>query len=224
MSEKFISIAIDGPVAAGKTTQAKLLAKELGFLYVDTGAMYRTIAVFVTWFPTLAPSMEKVLAGINMKLKRGQDGEQRMFLGTEDVTDQLRTPKISKLASNISALPCVRDFLLGMQRKAAEENDVVMEGRDIGTVILPDATVKIFLTADADMRAFRRWRELKQKGQTENFYNVMEDLKARDYNDSHREVAPLKQAEDAILLDCTELSSRETTQALLEIVRKITDI
>lgn len=224
MSEKFISIAIDGPVAAGKTTQAKLLAKELGFLYVDTGAMYRTIAVFITWFPTLAPSMEKVLAGINMKLKRGQDGEQRMFLGTEDVTDQLRTPKISKLASNISALPCVRDFLLGMQRKAAEENDVVMEGRDIGTVILPDATVKIFLTADADMRAFRRWRELKQKGQTENFYNVMEDLKARDYNDSHREVAPLKQAEDAILLDCTELSSRETTQALLEIVRKITDI
>lgn len=173
MSEKFISIAIDGPVAAGKTTQAKLLAKELGFLYVDTGAMYRTIAVFMTWFPTLAPSMEKVLAGINMKLKRGQDGEQRMFLGTEDVTDQLRTPKISKLASNISALPCVRDFLLGMQRKAAEENDVVMEGRDIGTVILPDATVKIFLTADADMRAFRRWRELKQKGQTENFYNVM---------------------------------------------------
>ena len=120
MSEKFISIAIDGPVAAGKTTQAKLLAKELGFLYVDTGAMYRTIAVFMTWFPTLAPSMEKVLAGINMKLKRGQDGEQRMFLGTEDVTDQLRTPKISKLASNISALPCVRDFLLGMQRKAAE--------------------------------------------------------------------------------------------------------
>lgn len=224
MSEKFISIAIDGPVAAGKTTQAKLLAKELGFLYVDTGAMYRTIAIFMTWFPTLAPSMEKVLAGINMKLKRGQDGEQRMFLGTEDVTDQLRTPKISKLASNISALPCVRDFLLGMQRKAAEENDVVMEGRDIGTVILPDATVKIFLTADADMRAFRRWRELKQKGQTENFYNVMEDLKARDYNDSHREVAPLKQAEDAILLDCTELSSRETTQALLEIVRKITDI
>lgn len=224
MSEKFISIAIDGPVAAGKTTQAKLLAKALGFLYVDTGAMYRTIAVFMTWFPTLAPSMEKVLAGINMKLKRGQDGEQRMFLGTEDVTDQLRTPKISKLASNISALPCVRDFLLGMQRKAAEENDVVMEGRDIGTVILPDATVKIFLTADADMRAFRRWRELKQKGQTENFYNVMEDLKARDYNDSHREVAPLKQAEDAILLDCTELSSRETTQALLEIVRKITDI
>lgn len=224
MSEKFISIAIDGPVATGKTTQAKLLAKELGFLYVDTGAMYRTIAVFMTWFPTLAPSMEKVLAGINMKLKRGQDGEQRMFLGTEDVTDQLRTPKISKLASNISALPCVRDFLLGMQRKAAEENDVVMEGRDIGTVILPDATVKIFLTADADMRAFRRWRELKQKGQTENFYNVMEDLKARDYNDSHREVAPLKQAEDAILLDCTELSSRETTQALLEIVRKITDI
>lgn len=223
MSKKFVSIAIDGPVAAGKTTQAKLLAKELGFLYVDTGAMYRTIAVFMTWFPTLAPSMEKVLACINMKLKRGQDGEQRMFLGTEDVTDQLRTPKISKLASDISALPCVRDFLLGMQRKAAEEHDVVMEGRDIGTVILPDATVKIFLTADSDVRICRRWLEMKRKGQPVGFHQVMADLIDRDYNDSHREIAPLKQADDAIVLDCTDLSIRETTSALLETVRKIID-
>lgn len=223
MEKNHIAIAIDGPVAAGKTTQAKLLAKELGFLYVDTGAMYRTIAVFMTWFPTLAPSMEKVLACINMTLKRGQDGEQRMFLGTEDVTDQLRTPKISKLASDISALPCVRDFLLGMQRKAAEENDVVMEGRDIGTVILPDATVKIFLTADSDVRICRRWLEMKRKGQPVGFHQVMADLIDRDYNDSHREIAPLKQADDAIVLDCTDLSIRETTSALLETVRKIID-
>lgn len=223
MEKNHIAIAIDGPVAAGKTTQAKLLAKELGFLYVDTGAMYRTIAVFMTWFPTLAPSMEKVLACINMTLKRGQDGEQRMLLGTEDVTDQLRTPKISKLASDISALPCVRDFLLGMQRKAAEENDVVMEGRDIGTVILPDATVKIFLTADSDVRICRRWLEMKRKGQPVGFHQVMADLIDRDYNDSHREIAPLKQADDAIVLDCTDLSIRETTSALLETVRKIID-
>lgn len=221
MEKNHIAIAIDGPVAAGKTTQAKLLAKEFGFLYVDTGAMYRTIAVFMTWFPTLAPSMEKVLACINMTLKRGQDGEQRMFLGTEDVTDQLRTPKISKLASDISALPCVRDFLLGMQRKAAEENDVVMEGRDIGTVILPDATVKIFLTADSDVRVCRRWLEMKRKGQPVGFHQVMADLIDRDYNDSHREIAPLRQAKDAILLDCTDLSIRETTNALLELVREI---
>lgn len=223
MEKNHIAIAIDGPVAAGKTTQAKLLAKELGFLYVDTGAMYRTIAVFMTWFPTLAPSMEKVLACINMTLKRGQDGEQRMFLGTEDVTDQLRTPKISKLASDISALPCVRDFLLGMQRKAAEENDVVMEGRDIGTVILPDATVKIFLTADSDVRICRRWLEMKRKGQPVGFHQVMADLIDRDYNDSHREIASLRQADDAIVLDCTDLSIRETTSALLETVRKIID-
>lgn len=224
MNEKRISIAIDGPVAAGKTTQAKRLAEALGFLYMDTGALYRTIACYMERHGKVITDIDEVLASINLFLERDEKGQQRMFLGTEDVTDCLRTPSISKLASDISAVQAVREFLLDMQRAVSKEQNVVMEGRDIGTVILPDATVKIFLTADADMRAFRRWRELKQKGQTENFYNVMENLKARDYNDLHREVAPLKQAEDAILLDCTELSSRETTQALLEIVRKITDI
>lgn len=224
MNEKRISIAIDGPVAAGKTTQAKHLAEALGFLYMDTGALYRTIACYMERHGKVITDIDEVLASINLFLERDEKGQQRMFLGTEDVTDCLRTPSISKLASDISAVQAVREFLLDMQRAVSKEQNVVMEGRDIGTVILPDATVKIFLTADVDMRAFRRWRELKQKGQTENFYNVMENLKARDYNDSHREVAPLKQAEDAILLDCTELSSRETTQALLEIVRKITDI
>lgn len=224
MNEKRISIAIDGPVAAGKTTQAKRLAEALGFLYMDTGALYRTIACYMERHGKVITDIDEVLASINLFLERDEKGQQRMFLGTEDVTDCLRTPSISKLASDISAVQAVREFLLDMQRAVSKEQNVVMEGRDIGTVILPDATVKIFLTADADMRAFRRWRELKQKGQTENFYNVMENLKARDYNDSHREVAPLKQADDAIMLDCTELSSRETTQALLEIVREITDI
>ena len=147
-----------------------------------------------------------------------------MFLGAEDVTSHLRTPSISKLASDISAVPAVREFLLDMQRSASKKYNVVMEGRDIGTVVLPDATVKIFLTADADVRGFRRWREMKQKGQPEGFHKVLSDLVNRDYNDSHREVAPLKQAEDAIMLDCTELSIRETTQALLEIVREIAGI
>lgn len=221
MSEKFVSIAIDGPVAAGKTTQAKLLAKEMGFLYVDTGAMYRTIACYMAKHKKDPADIDEVLNCIDMNLTRNETGEQRMFLGTEDVTDQLRTPEISKLASDISALPCVRDFLLGMQRKAAEENDVVMEGRDIGTVILPDATAKIFLTADSDVRVCRRWLEMKRNNQSVGFHQVLADLIDRDYNDSHREIAPLKQADDAIVLDCTDLSIRETTNALLEIVREI---
>lgn len=224
MNEKRISIAIDGPVAAGKTTQAKRLAEALGFLYMDTGALYRTIACYMERHGKVITDIDEVLASINLFLERDEKGQQRMFLGTEDVTDCLRTPSISKLASDISAVQAVREFLLDMQRAVSKEQNVVMEGRDIGTVVLPDATVKIFLTADADVRGFRRWREMKQKGQPEGFHKVLADLADRDYNDSHREVAPLKQADDAIMLDCTELSSRETTQALLEIVRKITDI
>lgn len=224
MNEKFVSIAIDGPVAAGKTTQAKRLAEALGFLYMDTGALYRTIACYMERCGKNIADIDEVLASIDMHLERDEKGQQRMFLGAEDVTDHLRTPSISKLASDISAVPAVREFLLDMQRSVAKEQNMVMEGRDIGTVVLPDATVKIFLTADADVRTCRRWLELKRKGQPEGFHKVMYDLIDRDYNDSHREVAPLKQADDAILLDCTELSSRETTQALLEIVREIASI
>lgn len=219
MGKKHITIAIDGPVAAGKTTQAKLLAKKLGFLYVDTGAMYRTLACYMTRLPKPEPSIDEVLASVDMKVSRGADGEQRMFLGDEDVTPQLRTPDISMAASRISAEPKVREFLLEMQRQTARENDVVMEGRDIGTVILPDAQVKVFLTADAYVRAERRHAEMQGKGSTIPYAEVLQDLLERDYNDSHREIAPLKKADDAVLLDCTDLTLEETTQALLEIVQ-----
>ena len=219
MEKKHIAIAIDGPVAAGKTTQAKLLAKELGFLYVDTGAMYRTLACYVTQLPKPEPSIDEVLAAVDMKVVRGAGGEQRMFLGDKDVTDQLRTPDISMAASRISAEPKVREFLLEMQRQTARENDVVMEGRDIGTVILPDAQVKVFLTADPCVRAERRHAEMQEKGSTIPYTDVLRDLRERDYNDSHRAVAPLKAAHDAVLLDCTDLTVEETTQELLEIVR-----
>ena len=216
--EKHISIAIDGPVAAGKTTQAKLLAQELGFLYVDTGALYRTIACYMKMHQKTADDIEEVLNCIDMNLVRSEDGTQRMFLGSEDVTSRLRTPEISKLASDISAILSVRAFLLDKQREAAMDNNVVMEGRDIGTVILPDASVKIFLTADPDIRAHRRWMELGKKGVFCSFFGVLEDLKQRDFNDSHRDVAPLKQAEDAVLIDCTHLNIQETTRTILEIV------
>lgn len=219
MGKKHITIAIDGPVAAGKTTQAKLLAKKLGFLYVDTGAMYRTLACYMTRLPKPEPSIDEVLASVDMKVSRGADGEQRMFLGDEDVTPQLRTPDISMAASRISAEPKVREFLLEMQRQTVRENDVVMEGRDIGTVILPDAQVKVFLTADAYVRAERRHAEMQGKGSTIPYAEVLQDLLERDYNDSHREIAPLKKADDAVLLDCTDLTLEETTQALLEIVQ-----
>ena len=221
MEKKHIAIAIDGPVAAGKTTQAKLLAKELGFLYVDTGALYRTVACYMQIHQKADNDIAEVLNCIDIYMERGKDGEQRMFLGQKEVTGQLRTPEISKLASDISAVPAVREFLLETQRRAARENNIVMEGRDIGTVILPDAQVKVFLTADQDVRTCRRWLELKRKGAHVVFDEVRADLIERDYNDSHRETAPLKQADDALLLDCTDLSVRETTQALLEIVREI---
>lgn len=216
--EKHISIAIDGPVAAGKTTQAKLLAQELGFLYVDTGALYRTIACYMKMNQKTADDIEEVLNSIDMNLVRSEDGTQRMFLGSEEVTGRLRTPEISKLASDISAIPSVREFLLDKQREAAMDNNVVMEGRDIGTVILPDASVKIFLTADPDIRAHRRWLELCQRGVSCPLSEVLQDLKQRDYNDSHRDVAPLKQAEDAVVIDCTHLNIQETTRTILEIV------
>lgn len=219
MEKNHIAIAIDGPVAAGKTTQAKLLAKELGFLYVDTGALYRTIACYMQIHQKTVDDIIEVLNCIDIYQNRGKDGEQRMFLGKKDVTEQLRTPVISKLASDISALPAVREFLLEMQRQTARENDVVMEGRDIGTVILPDAPVKVFLTADAYVRAERRHAEMQEKGSTIPYAEVLQDLLERDYNDSHRETAPLKKADDAVLLDCTNLTVQETTQALVEIAR-----
>ena len=212
MTKKF-SIAIDGPAGAGKTTQAKALAKALGFVYVDTGAMYRALAVYMRDKP-----MEQVpaaLAEVQLRATWDEKGNQRMSINGVDVTDLLRTPEISRLASDISAIPEVRDFLLETQREIARENNVVMEGRDIGTVILPDATLKIFLTASLDERAWRRSRQLEPG--TYLLSSVKKDIERRDRNDSSRDAAPLMQAEDAILVDCTRMDIKETTQAVLRL-------
>lgn len=212
MTKKF-SIAIDGPAGAGKTTQAKALAKALGFVYADTGAMYRALAVYMRDKP-----MEQVpaaLAEVQLRATWDEKGNQRMSINGVDVTDRLRTPEISRLASDISAVPEVRDFLLETQREIARENNVVMEGRDIGTVILPDATLKIFLTASLDERAWRRSRQLEPG--TYLLSSVKKDIERRDRNDSSRNAAPLTRAEDAILVDCTCMDVKETTQTILRL-------
>lgn len=208
------SIAIDGPAGAGKTTQAKILAERLGFVYVDTGAMYRTIAVYMKRNNKTLDDIPEVLETINMQLVRLANGAQAMYLDDLDVTGMLRTPEISSLASDVSAIPVVRKFLLDAQRELVQTNDVVMEGRDIGTVIIPDATLKIFLTASLERRAARRSLEMKYAPPLKT---LIEDMRTRDYNDSHRAEAPLKQAADAILVDCTEMSIEETTATILRL-------
>ncbi len=200
-----INIAIDGPAGAGKSTIAKLAAKELNFIYVDTGALYRAVGYYVL-NKNIEPKDEKkvseILNEIDVTLKF-VDGEQRVFLNGEDVSAKIRTPEMSMAASAVSAHPAVRKFLFEAQQKLARENNVIMDGRDIGTVVLPNADVKIFLTASPEDRARRRYDELILKGQDVKYEDVLEDVITRDYNDSHRAVAPLKQADDAILLDTT---------------------
>ena len=215
---KTISIAIDGPSGAGKSTLAKSVSKTLGYLYVDTGAIYRTIG-YAAFSKGVDPKDGEAAAALLPKLEIGL---QHMTLNGADVTDQIRLPEISLYASAVSAHPAVRAHLLEMQRKLARENNVVMDGRDIGTVVLPDATVKIFLTASVEERAMRRFRELEQRGTPESYEKVLEEMRQRDYNDSHRAAAPLKQAEDAVLLDTTELDFRQSEEALLRIIRERT--
>ena len=210
---KKLSIAIDGPAGAGKTTQAKALAKALGYVYVDTGAMYRALAVYMQ--DEELKDVPEILPEVNLQSTWDEKGNQRMSINGVDVTDRLRTPEISRLASDISAIPEVRDFLLETQRAIARENNVVMEGRDIGTVILPDATLKVFLTASLDERAWRRSRQLEPG--TYLLPSVKKDIERRDRNDSSRDAAPLAQAEDAILVDCTHMNIKETTQAVLRL-------
>lgn len=210
---KKLSIAIDGPAGAGKTTQAKALAKALGYVYVDTGAMYRALAVYMQ--DEELKDVPEILPEVNLQSTWDEKGNQRMSINGVDVTDRLRTPEISRLASDISAIPEVRDFLLETQREIARENNVVMEGRDIGTVILPDATLKVFLTASLDERAWRRSRQLEPG--TYLLPSVKKDIERRDRNDSSRDAAPLAQAEDAILVDCTHMDIKETTQAVLRL-------
>ena len=213
---KHQSIAIDGPAGAGKSTLARALARELGFLYVDTGAIYRTVALKVLRTggdPASPEQVVPVLAALDIRLEHGPDGEQRMYLDGEDVSRAIREHRVSGAASQVAAIPQVRAFLLDFQRRQAEEHDIVMDGRDIGTVVLPGADVKIFLTAAPEARAHRRLRELEQRGEQADF-----DL--RDQQDESRAAAPLRQAEDAVLLDTTSLNLEESLKALLSLVKE----
>ncbi len=221
-----ISIAIDGPAGAGKSTLSRKTAENLKFIYVDTGALYRTVGLKFSrrgFDTSLECDIEAILADTTVDI-RFVNGEQRVFLDGEDVSDEIRTPTASMMASAVSAKPPVRAFLLEMQRKLARENNVVMDGRDIGTVVLPDATVKIYLTASAEARAQRRYKELLEKGTNVTFKEVFDDMVQRDYNDMNREIAPLKQADDAIVADTTECNLEESLALLLKIVKENANI
>ena len=224
---KNISIAIDGPSGAGKSTLARAIAAELGCLYVDTGAIYRTIGYYALTHgiaPKDGTAVTKSLPDIQVELTYGEDGLQHMLLNGQDVTKEIRLPEVSLCASAVSAHPEVRAFLLDMQRQLARTHSVIMDGRDIGTVVLPEADVKVYLTASAQARARRRCAELEQRGTPEPFEKVLGEIEERDWNDTHRDVAPLRQAEDAVLLDTTELSFQESKTALLHIIRKRTQL
>ena len=215
-----ISVAIDGPSGAGKSTIARAVAGSLHYLYIDTGALYRSVGLFALRKgaePTDREAVAKLLPEVSLSLKH-VDGVQRVFLNGEDVSEAIRTPEVSKAASGVSAHPEVRALLLEAQRSLARENNVLMDGRDIGTVVLPNATVKIFLTASAEKRAERRFKEYQQKGIPTTFETVLQDVEKRDYADSHREIAPLKQAEDAILLDTSNMTLEESEQAVRQII------
>ena len=214
-----IGIAIDGPSGAGKSTVAKALAKEFGFIYVDTGAIYRTVGLYMYNIGVSTEDkegIEKNLGSVDFELKY-ENGEQKMYLCGEDVSDKIRTPLIAKYASVVSAVPAVRAFLLETQKKLARENNVIMDGRDIGTVILPDADVKIFLTASAESRAHRRVNQLAEKGETVSFDEIFASIKERDERDSGRDVAPLKAADDAVTLDTSDMTLEESIAAAKKI-------
>lgn len=213
------NIALDGPGGAGKSTVAKAVALELGFIYVDTGALYRAIGLYSLrkMIDTRdIPGVIKLLDEINVDFTH-VDGEQRVMLNGEDVSTEIRLPEVSMAASNVSAIPEVRAFLLDLQRKIASEKDCLMDGRDIGTVILPNAQLKIFLTASAEVRAKRRYDELTEKGQKVDYDEILKDLNERDYQDAHRETAPLKQADDAILVDTSDMTFNEVKATIIKL-------
>ena len=221
---KTTNIAIDGPAGAGKSSIAKDFSSALGFIYVDTGALYRTVALFAQEnCPDSDEELIDRLDEIDIDLSF-IGGTQRISLDGEDVTDDIRTPEISMGASRVSAIPEVRDFLFDLQQKIAREHDVIMDGRDIGTVVLPDADLKIFLTASADERASRRYLELKEKADCPTFEEIKADIIQRDYNDSHRAVAPLRQAEDAVLIDTTDMGFHEVCEEILDLIKERLDI
>ncbi|MBO5836705.1 MAG: (d)CMP kinase [Oscillospiraceae bacterium] len=218
---KTYSIAIDGPAGAGKSTIAKALAKELGYQYVDTGAIYRTVAYFLDLLgvsPKDVDGVERYIDELNVDIQYDENGKQHMIMNGMDVSDEIRTQDISQKASLVSAHKVVRDVLLDMQRDVAKKHNVIMDGRDIGTVVLPNATVKIFLTASAEVRAKRRTDELLAKGQKADYEQTLKDIQQRDYQDSHRPIAPLKQAEDAVLLDTSDLDITGVLEAMKKII------
>ena len=217
-----ISIAIDGPAGVGKSTVAKEISKKLGFIYVDTGAFYRTIALFVLKNNIDAENIEVYLKNINIK-PRFENGVQKIYLNGEDVTDQIRFEKISMMASKISAIPEVRNFLLTFHQDLALKNDVVMDGRDIGTVVLPQAELKIFLIASVEERALRRFKENTERGIETDLETLKEEIAARDFKDSNRAISPLKAADDAITFDTTGVSIEGVVKFISEKAKEILD-
>lgn len=221
MEQKIYAVAIDGPGGAGKSTIARTIARDMGILYVDTGAIYRSVGYHVFLKgkdPTNVAEVISLLPETKIEMAYGEDGLQRMYLNGEDVTNEIRLPEMSMYASRVSAIPEVRDFLMEMQRSMARTNCVVMDGRDIGTVVLPDADVKIFLTADLEERAKRRFKELQEKGIPADFEQLREEMRQRDYNDSNRATAPLKAADDAVIVDTTGLDFSESCRKIREII------
>ena len=222
MSKKQYAVAIDGPSGAGKSTLARAAAERLGILYVDTGAIYRTIGLYVQRRgidPKDTAAVLAALPDIRIGMDHDADGMQRMLLNGEDVTADIRLPEISMYASAASAIQGVRDFLMEMQRSLARERSVIMDGRDIGTVVLPDADVKIFLCADLETRARRRCLELEKRGTPKAFEEVLQEMEQRDYNDTHRAAAPLRPADDAIMIDNTDMDFAASLELLLDVIR-----
>ena len=220
---EYKSIAIDGPAGAGKSTLARRAAKELGFLYVDTGAIYRTVALKALRRgvdPGDGAQVIPLLEDMDIRMDYGDDGEQKMYLDGEDVTRAIREHRVSGAASQISAIPQVRAFLLEFQRRQAREHNVIMDGRDIGTVVLPQADVKIFLTAAAELRAERRLRELEERGEHDSLDAILRDIQRRDEQDRTRSISPLRQAEDAVCLDTSRLDLEQSLQALLSVIKE----
>lgn len=218
-----INVAIDGPAGAGKSTISKAAAKELGFIYIDTGALYRTVGLNALRSGAnidKPESIEKTLTpNLSVEL-RFIDGEQKMFLNGEDVSTEIRTPASSMAASKVSAVPAVREYLFDLQKKLAGENNCIMDGRDIGTVVLPNAQVKIFLTASPEARAKRRYKELTEKGMDVKYDNVLSEMKERDYNDSHRAIAPLKPASNAIVLDTSNIDLESSVALIIKTIKE----
>lgn len=219
----YVSIAIDGPAGAGKSTIARLLAKKTGFVYVDTGAIYRSVGYFMDLMgigPKDTDGITRLIGDVNLELSYTPEGEQRMILNGRDISGEIRTPEMGQIASKISAQPVVRSFLLDMQRDTARRNNVIMDGRDIGTVVLPNANLKIFLTASPEVRARRRLKDFEEKGISESYEKVLREIKERDHQDSTRAIAPLKQAKDAVLVDTSNLDIPAVVEKIESLARE----